>query len=240
MKVQSKPEVCSPLSVLGNPEVKLRLVLNLRYLNQFLHVQSFKYEDLRIAALIFEQGEYLFKFDLKSGYHHVDIWPEHYKYLGFSWDLDGIENYYVFKVLPFGLSIACYLFTKLMRPLVRYWRGRGLKAIVYLDDGIVAVKGKDEATIESKKVRQDLELAGFIVNIEKCVWDRPSCKIEWLGFNMDLALGEFSVPDQKIATLKAKLSEAIQKRFLPAKQLASLIPYNWLFSKQKFCRRCQF
>ena len=83
MKVQSKPEVCSPLSVVGNPEVKLRLVLNLRHLNQFLHVQSFKYEDLRIAALMFEQGEYLFKFDLKSGYHHVDIWPEHCKYLGF-------------------------------------------------------------------------------------------------------------------------------------------------------------
>ena len=28
---------------------------------------------------------------------------------------------------------------------MRYWHGRGLKAIVYLDDGIVAVKGKDEA-----------------------------------------------------------------------------------------------
>ena len=214
MKVQSKPEVCSPLSVVGNPEVKLRLVLNLRYLSQFLYVQSFKFEDLRTAALMFEQGEYLFKFDLKSGYHHVDIWPEHYKYLGFRWDLDGVENYYVFKVLPFGLSTACYLFTKLMRPLVRYWRGRGLKTIIYLDDGIIAVKGKVEATVE--------ESAGLIVNIEKCVWE-PSCKIEWLGFYIDLALGEFSVPTGKISTLKAKLSKAKQKRLFPAKQLASII-----------------
>ena len=86
MKVQSKPEVCSPLSVVGNPEVKLRLVLNLRYLNQFLHVQSFKYENLHIAALMFEQGEYQFKFNLKSVYHHVDIWPEHYN----IWDSIGI------------------------------------------------------------------------------------------------------------------------------------------------------
>jgi len=31
-----------------------------------------------------------------------------------------------------------------MRPLVRFWRGRGLKAIVYLDDGEVAVKGHEE------------------------------------------------------------------------------------------------
>ena len=27
--------------------------------------------------------EYMFKFDLKAGYHHVDIHPEYHKYLGF-------------------------------------------------------------------------------------------------------------------------------------------------------------
>ena len=73
------------------------------------------------------------------------------------------------KVLPFGLSTACYLFTKLMRPLVKYWHGRGLKATVYLDDGIVAVKGEAEAKIESRKVKKDLEKAGFTVNVEKCI-----------------------------------------------------------------------
>ena len=219
MKVEAKPEVCSPLSVVGNPQGKLRLVLNLRYLNQFLHILSFKYEDLHIAALIFEQGEYLFKFDLKSGYHHVDVWPGHYQFLGFRWDMNGIGNYYVFKVLPFGLSTTCYFFTKLMRLLVKYWRGRGLKAMVYLGDGIVAVKGEVEAKFESRKVKQDLEKAGFIVNIEKCVWE-PSHSIEWLGFHIDLALGEFSVPIPKIDALKSKLLEAKHARFLPAKQLA--------------------
>jgi len=103
--------------VVANSQGKRSLVLNLRYLNQFLHVVSFKYEDLRIAALMFDHAEYLFKFDLKSGYHHVDIWPEHYKFLGFRWDVDSV-CYYVFKVLPFGLSSACYLFTMLMRPLL--------------------------------------------------------------------------------------------------------------------------
>jgi len=185
MKVETKPEVCSPLSVVANSLGKLRLVLNLRYLNQFLHVVSFKYEDLRIAALMFDHGEYLFKFDLKSGYHHVDIWPEPYKFLGFRWDVDSV-CYYGFKVLPFGLSSACYLFTKLMRPLVRYWLGRGLKSIAYLDDGIVAVKGQVKARLESKRVEQDLKQVGFVVNIEKSVWE-PSQKQEWLGFNIDLA-----------------------------------------------------
>ena len=107
-KVIEMPHICSPLSVVSNSSGKLRLVLNLRYLNQFLHVVSFKYEDLRIAALIFQEDEFLFKFDLKSGYHHVDIYPEHQKYLGFRWDTNNNVQYYVFTALPLGLATACY------------------------------------------------------------------------------------------------------------------------------------
>jgi len=71
----------------------------------------------------------------------VDIYPEHQHYLGFQRESSNKTNYYVFKVLPFGLVTACYIFTKLMRQLIRYWCGRGLKGIVYLDDGIIAANG---------------------------------------------------------------------------------------------------
>ena len=49
--VKDKPEVCNPLSVMSNLQGKLRLVLNLRYLNQFLYVLKFKYDNQYIAAL---------------------------------------------------------------------------------------------------------------------------------------------------------------------------------------------
>ena len=67
LRVRKKPHICSPLSVVSNSTGKLWLVLNLRYLNQYLYVLTFKYEDLRVAAVLFEADEYLFKFDLKSG-----------------------------------------------------------------------------------------------------------------------------------------------------------------------------
>ena len=47
------PYICSPLSVVANSAGKLRLVLNLCYLNQFLWLDKFKYEDLRTAMLMF-------------------------------------------------------------------------------------------------------------------------------------------------------------------------------------------
>jgi len=61
-------------AVVANREDKLRLVLNLRHLNQINH---FKYEDLSIAMLMLEKQDYLIKFDLKLGYHHLDIFKEH-------------------------------------------------------------------------------------------------------------------------------------------------------------------
>jgi len=106
-----------------------------------LHVVDFKHEDLHTAALIFEVNEFLFKFDLKSGYHHVDIYPEQYKHLGFLWETKHITTYIptvlCFTVLSFGHSMAYYLFGKLMRPLIKHWQSRGLRTSVYLDDRIV-------------------------------------------------------------------------------------------------------
>ena len=50
---------------------------------------KFKYEDLKVALLMFTEDDFLFKFDLKSGYHHLDIFEPHQKYLGSAWKTDG-------------------------------------------------------------------------------------------------------------------------------------------------------
>ena len=45
-RVDKQPHICSPLSVVGNGKGKCRLVINLRYLNQFL------WKDMRISGLL--------------------------------------------------------------------------------------------------------------------------------------------------------------------------------------------
>ena len=52
-------------------------------------------------------------FDLKSGYHHIEIHPDHLRFLGFAWKFPGEASiqYFVFTVLPFRLSSAPYIFT---------------------------------------------------------------------------------------------------------------------------------
>ena len=53
LEVDSVPRVCSPLSVVTNSSGKKRLVIDLRYLNGHLLKENFKYEDLRLAILMF-------------------------------------------------------------------------------------------------------------------------------------------------------------------------------------------
>ena len=128
--------------------------------------------------LMFQKGDYLFSFDLKSGYH---IHESHWQYLGFAWDSGNGKKYFCFKVLPFGLATACYVFTKLLRPLIKHWRSQGLRAIIYLDDGMVAVQGRDAADAASTRVRNDLGRAGLVENTEKSNWV-PAQQLTWLGF----------------------------------------------------------
>jgi hypothetical protein len=57
-------------------------------------------------------SKYAIKFDLKSGYHHLEIHPEHIFVLVLSWKFGSQVKYFNFTVLPFGSSSAGHIFTK--------------------------------------------------------------------------------------------------------------------------------
>lgn len=137
---ESTPVVVNPLTVAFNKTGKPRLVLDCRHVNQFLCNFKFRLEDNSVARHMFNTGDYLFSFDLKSAYHHIEIHPDYRGYLGFRWKYQGREEYFVFNVLPFGISTAAYIFTKVTRVAVRYWRKQGMRIIMYLDDGLGVTK----------------------------------------------------------------------------------------------------
>ena len=136
-EVKAPPKVINPLSVSENSAGKKRLILDLRYINEHLYKDKIKFDDWKCFENCLEHTDgYTFKFDLKSGYHHVDMFEEHQTYLGFSWKINDILKSFVFIVLPFGLSTAPFVFTKVVRPLVKYWRFNSIKIACFLDDGL--------------------------------------------------------------------------------------------------------
>ena len=130
---RSEAHVISRLSVVHNGS-KPRLILDLGYLNQFISVPKFKYEDIRCVRNLFEKGDYFFKFDIRSGYHHINILEAHQKYLAFAWDFEGVTKYFVFTVLVFGLASAPFVLKKVVKVLIKYWRAAGIHIFGCVDD----------------------------------------------------------------------------------------------------------
>ena len=82
-EVQEYPQFCNPLHVAVQSSGKLSLILDLSHLNKFVVKKSVKYENLRTVLQVFSPGMFVFSFDLKSAYHHIDICEEHMKFLSF-------------------------------------------------------------------------------------------------------------------------------------------------------------
>ena len=213
--------VINPLKVAKNKE-KMRMILDLRYINKHLRSCRFKYEDLRTATDLFEKDGYFFKWDYKSGYHHIDILPEHQKYLGFSMEIEGQVFFFAFTVLPFGLSTGPYIFTKVQKPLVRHWRAKGFRIFMYLDDGSGMAKDYRVCLQMSEAIQRDIKRSGFMINHEKSIW-LPRQEGELLGFIIDLKEGTFRVPNHRVKNLKILLDKVTEKKiYTTAREVAKV------------------
>ena len=106
VECSSPPSVINPLSVSIQSNGKKRLILDLRYPNSFVKKFTIKFEDAKtmLNSFIDHSQNWFYSFDIKSGYHHIDIFPPDQDFLGFSWSFSGVTRYFKFTVLPFGLS----------------------------------------------------------------------------------------------------------------------------------------
>lgn len=217
------PTVVNPLSVSIQNNSKKRLILDLREVNKYVWRQKVKYEDLRIALMYLKQDSWMIKFDICSAYHFIDIRLPDTEYLGFSFlDEKGVNLFYKFLVLPFGLGVAPYIYTKLTRPLIAKWRGEGKKIIMFLDDGFGTADSLARAQDLSQQVKQDLLDSGFIPKVDKCLW-APVQLLEWLGAVLNSIDFTICIPQRRVAKALSTLRELRSTGWVPVRKAASLI-----------------
>ena len=227
-RVDSEPHIVNPLTVAYNKKNKPRLVLDCRNINDNLHKFRFKYEDIQVARQLFEKGYYMFTFDIRGAYNHIDIFQPHRAFLGFSWPKGGKEAYYVYNSLPFGLASAGHIFCKVLRVLVMFWRSKGHRVLTFLDDGLGGSLTFNEACTSSTFIRQSLKEFGFLLSEEKCQW-QPSLEVSWLGYFLCMKTGRFFISSERIDRTEASIKdmlcqlEAQQYQIVPAKFAASVV-----------------
>jgi len=156
----------NPLSVafrIDGDSIKKRLVIDLsRHVNKGCKKERVKLAHLMKALEITEKGDWQAVLDLEKAYFHVKIAEEHIKFLGFKHSVDGREQIFAFKFLPFGLASAVHCITKLFKPIVAKLHSKGIRYSQYIDDGRVVAPSKEKCQNHLRAVYDLLQnCAGF-------------------------------------------------------------------------------
>ena len=149
------------------------------------------------------------------------MFEEHQTYLGFSWKINNIVKFFVFTVLPFGLSAASFVFTKVLRPLVKYWRFNSRKIACFLDDSLGIDNTFEKALEKSTFVSNSLARAGFIFNSDKSVW-QPTKVLPWLGIEVDLNNDALKISSEKIDSTLFTIEFILSKIYVSPRTLSKL------------------
>ena len=108
-------------------------------------------ENIKLVKNSMQEKDLLTTIYLKDAYFSVPMCSEHHAYLSFSWE----NVYYAFTCLPFGLSSAPRIFTKIMKPAIAVARSAGIRLVIFLDDILIM----------APSVEQSLRQTTFVVDL---------------------------------------------------------------------------
>ena len=212
------PGFVSTIFLVQKKDGGTRPIINLRELNQHLVYEHFKMEGIHLLQDLLIRNDFLVKIDLKDAYLTVPIWENHRKFLRFQWGHETLE----FSSLPFGVSVAPRIFTKLMKTPMGLLRRLGCRLIVYLDDILLM-----NQSAEGLKKDQDLTIhiltsLGFIINYKKSVLDPSHCQ-EFLGFRVNSQEMTLSLPQHKIKDIKNICQKCLNQTVVSVRQISEVI-----------------
>ena len=151
LRSATKPHCVSPLSVSSREvmqEVKKRLCLDLsRHINKLIKQEQVKLSGLDKALDILLPGDWQATYDLVSAYHHIRIHPDHRTLLRCCVPNpdSGEDIYFVFACMPFGLSTATHVLTRMTKPICVFATRNGIRHLIFIDDG--KVNGENKAAL---------------------------------------------------------------------------------------------
>lgn len=175
--------------------------------------------------------------DLKDAYFLVPISNESKKYLRFKFKNDTYE----FQCLPFGLSLAPLIFTKILKPVLSALRSNGFLMVAYLEDFICLGSTYSKCLSCVTETVTLLEKIGFVINTEKSKLI-PNQVQTYLGFKIDSQNMCLRLPEEKSMKILERLKVTSKLRIISIREFAKLlgmlcsacpaIAYGWLYTKR--------
>lgn len=213
-----KDEFISTIFIVPKSNGKFRPVINLKYLNEFVHYDHFKQETFKVVLDLLQENDFMTSIDLQDAYFSVPIHKDFQKYLKFSWG----NQLFMFVSLPFGLKSAPYVFTKILKPVFAWFRHQNIRCSYYIDDSLNMNGDRAVCQNNTSTMVQTLEQLGFVVNQLKSVLI-PTQRIVFFGFIIDTVEFKVFLTEDKIQKLITKSKLLLGKEVVIVRELASFI-----------------
>ena len=206
------------LFLVPKPNNRLRPILDLSKLNNYLKTQSFKMETPETIRTSLQTGEWVTSIDFKDAYFHIPINSQSRKYMRFHIQ----DKTYPFRALPFGLSTAPMEFTVVAKEVKWLAMKQGIRIHQYLDDWLVRATSHRVCLQQTKNLLLLCRELGWLVNEDKSELE-PKQVFNFVGYQFDLKEGRVRPTTERWQTLQSKILEILSNPICPVRKLMSLI-----------------
>ena len=195
-----------------------RPVLDLSALNLYIKTPGLKMEHLgKILPNVWQQM-WATSLDIVDAFLAVLIAKAFQKFFCFNFN----GQTYMFLRMPFGLTIAPWAFSRLMRPVKSFLRRWGVTISSFIDDFLNLAITKDLAIQHNFWTKSLLTWLGFAINKKKSQ-QNPCQIIEYLGVMINFKELTVVLPLKKVEKILSLSRQSIGSAMITRRQLESLV-----------------
>jgi hypothetical protein len=211
-------EFVSPIFITPKKDGDVRVILNLKKLNESVENFHFKMDNIYTALKLITKDCWMASLDLKDAYYSVPIHPESQNFLKFSYK--GIL--FKFTAFPNGLSSCPRKFTKLLKPILATLRVDGHIIIVYIDDLLLIGHSYEKCISTIIDTLTLLEKLGFVIHPLKSIFV-PVQNIVFLGFLINSRTMTICLTDEKKDKLVSLIKNVLTSDTIQIRSVAKVI-----------------
>ena len=211
-------EFVSPIFITPKKDGDVRLIINLKKLNESVENFHFKMDSIHTALKLITKDCWMASLDLKDAYCSVLIHPESQNVLKFSYK--GIL--FKFTAFPNDLSSCPRKFTKLLKQVLATLRVNGLYIIVYIDDLLLIGHSYEKCISTIIDTLILLDKLGFVIHPLKSLFV-PVQKIIFLGFLINSHTMTICLTDEKKAKLVSLINNILASDTIRIRSVAQVI-----------------
>ena len=199
-------------------KTEIRPVIDLSLLNQYLKCPDLKMETLEKLLDLVQDPMWAAIIDVQDAFLSVKIAVQFQKFFCFILK----KKAYMFLRMPFGLSPAPWIFSRLMKTIKKFLRIRMVNINSFIDDFIIWARSYPLAVIHMNWTKQLLTWLGLTVNVKKSSV-APQQLIQYLGVILDLRHLTLQLPQAKVEKLLSLTKSVSSHTLVSRRTLESLV-----------------